>query len=249
MKPIKQIPQEPSLSTHGGWAGVTPQLAAIRAKDIMTVSVACVSPSTTVRQIALLISEKHVSALPVIDDGKIVGIVSEGDLVQRAELGTAASLADHRMCEASAEYAKAHDMHANDVMTRKVITVSEDSPLAEIAELMQLEEIKRAPVMRDSELVDIVSRSDIVQALARRPQSAPEPTDADDDIIRFKVTETRMGIRGASPWPTIVTVSHGFVELGGAIEDESALALSRAAIKRIPQVIDVKDHRSIPQPY
>jgi CBS domain-containing protein len=215
----------------------------------MTVDVAWVSPSKTVQEIALLMSKKHISAVPVVDNSnKIVGIVRE-DLIRREELGTATTLPGHKTRGTNADYAKSHGMYASDVMTRKVVTVSEDTSLAEIAEIMQTRQIKRVPVTRDAKLVGIVSRSNIVQSLARRPHGAHEPMDGDDDIIRFKVIDTLMGMRGTSPWLTIVDVSNGVVELSGSVEDETTLDPSRVAIEHIAHVVEVRDHRSIPQPY
>jgi CBS domain-containing protein len=215
----------------------------------MTTDVVCVSPSKSVQEIATLMSKRHVSAVPVVDNNAIIGIVSEGDLIQREELGTATTLLGQRTQGANANYAKSHGLYASDVMSRNVIAVSEDAPLGEIVETMQTKQIKRLPVVRDTKLVGIVSRSDIVQALAKRPYGAHEPMDSDDDIIRFKVIEALMDIRGTSPWLSTVNVSNRIVELSGVVEDETALEPSRAAIANIAHVVEVKDHRSVVQSY
>jgi CBS domain-containing protein len=250
MSPTKQVATESCDSTHDGRTCVTPQTATIRAKDIMTTDVVWVDPSKTIREIAQLISERHISAVPVVDSSnKIVGIVSEGDLIQREELGTSTTLSGQNTRGANADYAKSHGMYASDVMTRNVITVSEDTSLAEIAEIMQTERIKRVPVTRDAKLVGIVSRSNIVQTLATRPLGACEPTDSDDNIIRFKVIETLMDMPGTSPWLTTIDVLNGVVEVSGTVEDETTLEPSRVAIEHIAHVVEVKDRRSIPQPY
>jgi CBS domain-containing protein len=229
---------------------MTSQRATIRAKDIMTTEVVWVTPSKTVQEVAQLMTERHISAVPVIDKNKIVGLVSEGDLIQREELGTATSLPGQKTRGANANYARSHGRFASDVMTRNVITVSEDTPLADIAEIMQAKHIKRVPVTRDSKLVGIVSRSNIVQTLARRPHDThAEPADSDDDIIRFKVIDTLMGMPGTSPWLTRVDVSNGVVALSGTIQDESTKEPSRVAIEHIAHVVAVEDHRNILQPY
>jgi CBS domain-containing protein len=214
----------------------------------MTIDVVWVNPSERVHEIALLMSEKHISAVPVIDNGRLVGIVSEGDLIQREELGTATSLSGRKRRGANAAYAKAHGMIASDVMTRRAITVAEDAPLADIARIMQTKRIKRVPVMRDERLVGIVSRSNIVQTLAARARGH-EPLDSDDDVIRLKVIEKLMDMPGTSVWLTTVNVSNRTVELRGTVEDQTALEPSRVAIEHIPNVAEVKDHRSILQPY
>ena len=239
MKPTSQVPGR----TIGS------QTAAIHAKDIMTTDVVWVSPSKTVQEVAQLMSENRISAVPVIDNRKLVGIVSEGDLIQREELGTATSLAGQKRRGANADYAKSHGLYASDVMTRSVTTVSEDAALADIAEIMQTERIRRVPVTRGAKLVGMVSRSDIVRSLATRPHAGHEPTDRDDDIIRFKVIEKLMDMPGTSPWLTTVSVSDGIVELRGAVEDEATLEPSRVAIERLANVVEVKDLRTILQPY
>jgi CBS-domain-containing membrane protein len=216
----------------------------------MTTEVVWVSPGKTVQEIAQVMSEKHISAVPVIENDKIVGLVSEADLIQREELGTATTLPGQKIRGANADYAKSHGLYASDVMSRNVIVVSEDTPLAEIVEILQTKQIKRVPVTRNSKLVGIVSRSNIVQTLARRPHhDVHEPMDSDDDIIRFKVIETLMDIRGTSPWLTTVDVLSGVVELNGTCEDETKLEPSHAAIKHIAHVIEVNDHRVVVQAY
>ena len=228
--------------------------AKIRARDVLATDfvsapVIYVGPKTTVRQIALLLTNKKISAVPVVDDGKIVGIVSEGDLIQRHELGRKESVAGQEPSKVNADYAKSYGMHACDVMTRDVVTVSEDTSLVEIVETLLTKNIRRVLVTREAELVGVVSRSDIVRVLAARPEGAGKPMSGDDDIIRFKVIETLMSILGISPWLMAVDVSNGVVELSGTVQDEAGRESSRIAIENIPNVVEVKDKRSSLQPY
>jgi len=228
--------------------------AKIQAKDILAADfvvapVICVEPGKTVREIALLLTSKKISAVPVVDDGEIVGIVSEGDLIQRHELGIETSVARKKLSKGNAGYAKSHGKHACDVMTRTVVKVSEDTSLAEIVETLLTKNIRRVLVTREAELVGVVSRSDIVRVLAARPEGAGKPMSGDDDIIRFKVIEVIMSISGTSPWLTTVSVSNGVVELSGTVQDEAAHEPSRIAVENIPNVVGVKDKRSIQQPY
>jgi len=226
-----------------------PQHVEIRAKDIMTTDVVWVAPDKSVRDVAELISARKLSAVPVIDDGKVIGIVSEGDLIQREELGTATSIRGQTSARSNADYLKSHGMHASDIMSWNVITAVEETPLSEIADTMQTRQIKRIPVMRNEKLVGIVSRSDIVKTLAARPEGAGEPVNSDDDIIRFKVIETLMEMPGTSPWLTSVKVSKGVVHLDGTIQDETAKEPSRVAVEQVPHVVEVRDSRVILQPY
>jgi CBS domain-containing protein len=115
-------------------------------------------------------------------------------------------------------------------------------------ETLLTKNIRRVLVMREAELVGVVSRSDIVRVLAARPEGTGEPMSGDDDIIRFKIIETLMSISGINLWLMAVSVSNGVVELSGAVQDEACRESSRIAIENIPNVVEVKDKRSGLQP-
>lgn len=221
----------------------------IHAKNIMTTEVVMIGPDKTIREIAVLLNERHISAVPVTENGRIIGIVSEGDLIRREELGTDQSVSRRNVPGANFDIAKSHGVCARDVMSPDVVTLSEQASLADVVEILQANRIKRVLVMRDEKLVGIVSRSDIVRALAARPSGAHEPLDSDDDIIRYRVIETLLGIPGTSPWLTSVSVSSGVVELRGTLEDETKYEVSRNAVANIPQVVEVRDYRGTLQPY
>ncbi|MBM3560073.1 MAG: CBS domain-containing protein [Alphaproteobacteria bacterium] len=225
--------------------------AAIRAKDIMTTDLVTIGPDTAVRGIAKLLGERRISAVPVLDRGRLVGIVSDGDLVHRQELGTAIEPPPRGDPDAAVAlaYARSHGMRAGDVMTHAVITVVEDAPLAEVARALEASGIRCVPVTRAGKLVGIVSRADIVRALAARPTGSWGPAGSDDDVIRYQVIEILVGMRGTSSWLTTVTVEHGVVRLAGSIEDEAAPAPSHAAIEGLPYVVAVEDCRAVMQPY
>ncbi len=227
-------------------AGPIPERALIYAKNIMTTGVVTVGPDKAVHDIARLLSERHISAVPVVDRGEIVGIVTEGDLLRRAELGTDAEKTTECSDEA---IVKSQGKRARDIMTPDVVSVTEETTLAEIAELMEAKRIRRVPVVRNDRLVGVVSRADIVRALAERPADPHAPSLSDDDIIRYRVIETLMNIPGASVWLTNVSVCNGIVSLSGAVEDESALEPSRRAVEKLANVRGVDDHRSTLQPY
>lgn len=226
----------------------------IRAKDVMTTNILTVAPETSVSEIAQMLSERHVSAVMVSEGRALVGIVSEGDLMHRQELGTeferASSFRTPSEIEsASATDAKAQGMHARDVMTRKVITILEDASLADVVRTLQDNHIRRVPVVRGAEAVGVVSRADIIRALAARPADHHGPSSRDDDMLRYQIIETLLSIPGTSAWATTVTVSNGIVELSGSVENEVTRDPSRVAVENIPGVLEVKDHRSILQPY
>jgi CBS domain-containing protein len=143
----------------------------MRAKDVMSADVVTISHSATVLQAAKLMLDRDISGLPVVnDEGRLVGIVTEGDLLHRTEIGTqlhpearsAGSICDF---EFFCEYLKSHSGCVGDIMTPDVVRVFENTPLVEVAALLELKRIKRVPVMGDGKILGIVSRKDFVRAL------------------------------------------------------------------------------------
>jgi CBS domain-containing protein len=228
----------------------------MRAKDIMTTQVVTVRPDATVRDVALLLADKGITSAPVVDHGEVVGIVSEGDLFHVQDVDTNGQrrrsswykLFEDQKVAADFD-AKARATHARDVMTRNVVTVSEHTPLAEVADTLVANNVKQLLVMREAKLLGVVSRTDIVRTLAARPEGADEPKSSDDDELRITVIETLENIPGTSPWLTTVIVSNGVVNLYGTVEDEAAREPSRVAIEKNPFVVEVRDRRSVLQPY
>jgi len=171
----------------------------MRAADIMTTAVVTVHTNTTVQALAALLSGRGISGVPVVDlEGRMVGIVSEGDLLHRAEIGT-----EHRsqarrswwleMIHSDADdrklrdYVKSHARTVDEVMTREVISVAETTDLAEIASLLETKRIKRVPVVRDGKPIGIVSRANLVRALAAATDDLTVRSDNDDETIRLKL--------------------------------------------------------------
>src|SRR5690606_1511825 len=144
----------------------------MKASDVMVSPVITVTPDTSVREAATLLLERRISAVPVVNaEGRLAGIVSEGDLMRRSEAGTERRrswwLEAFSSEEAlAAEYVKAHGRRVAAVMTPRVITATPDTPLHEIATLFEKNSIKRVPIVKDGQLVGIVSRANLVQALA-----------------------------------------------------------------------------------
>lgn len=246
MNAMAHTPTGSSGGTQQTSARRVPERAMICAKSIMTSDIVTVSLDTAVREIARLLIENRFSAVPVVDGRVIVGIVTEGDLLRREELGTDIP---NTTAQTDADYAKWHGRCARDVMTPNVVTVTEQASLAEITEMMEARHIKRVPVVRDGKIVGIVSRSDIVRALVARPEGSHGPLTCDDDIIRHRVIETLVNFPGASAWLTTVNVSNGVVELSGSVQDEAAREPSRLAVEKTPCIVAVNDHRCILQPY
>ncbi len=226
----------------------------MKVRDIMSTKVVTVSPSTTVREIAGLMVEKHVSGLPVLSDsGTLVGMVSEGDLLRRPELGTQ----KHRrrwvsffsgVDEQAREFTKTHALRAGDVMTEQVIHVSEQTPLGDVVGLMEKHNIKRLPVLSDGKLVGIVSRADLLRALAAR-QANPIPPPAESDAtIRAAMNEVLKNEEWAMSAMVNVIVSEGAVHLWGVIDSDDQRQALRVAAENIPGVTAVEEHLSFSLP-
>jgi len=226
---------------------------AIRARHIMTTKLTVVGPDTSVHAIARMLSDKHISVVFVIEYGEVVGVVSEGDLLHRVELGTdsesALPLRPNGLANESTSRQKVEGMRASDVMSRNVVTLTQDAPLADVVRTLQANHIRRVPIVDGAMLVGVVSRADIMRALAARPEGSHGPTSKDDDMIRYQAIETLLSMPGTSPWATTVTVSNGIVQLDGNIEVEAVRNPSRIAIECIPDVVEVRDHRAVMQPY
>src|SRR5215471_629072 len=162
----------------------------MHAIDVMTSEVISVDENATVPAVARLLAERGISAVPVVDKYNCVtGMVSEGDLLHRAETGTERRRSWWLDMMASTnklagDYIKSHGGRAKDVMTRNVLSVTETTPVADIALLLETNRIKRVPVVRDGKLVGIVSRADLVRALAMTIEEAPSGVGANDRAIR-----------------------------------------------------------------
>jgi CBS domain-containing protein len=224
----------------------------MNANDVMTVRVVTIGPDATVQQAAKLMLEREVSALPVVDgSNRLIGIISEGDLVRRAETGTErkpswwlsfVSGAD----QLAQNFVKAHGTKVSDVMTRDVIVARPETPLSEVARLLEDNRIKRVPVVEEELVIGVVSRANLLQALASaRPRSEAEPaTDSElRDTIIDKLT--------AQPWshPSLLNpiVTGGVVDLWGMVLSPTERKAVRVLVEETPGVRGVNDHLAVRQ--
>jgi len=218
----------------------------MRAHQIMTRSVITVTPDATVLEAANLMLRYHVSGLPVVDTaGKLVGIVSEGDFVRRSEIGTQKKrgrwlrflLGSGR---AATEYVYEHGRKISEIMTVDPITITEDTPLEEIASSMESNGVKRLPVMRGGKVVGIVSRANLLQAVASLARDVPDPT-ADDDHIRRRILAA-IENNDWSPVGLSVIVRDGIVHLSGVITEERSRQACIVAAENVAGVRKIHDH-------
>jgi CBS-domain-containing membrane protein len=223
----------------------------MKAKDIMTSPVISVTPDTSVREIAALLFERRISAVPVLENGRLVGLVSEADLLRRHEIGTDRAIRPSSWWlrlllstdRTPAEYIKSHATRARDIMTRDVVSVAQDTPLAEIAALLETRGIKRVPVLRGAEVVGMVSRANLVQALAMMRPPVIRPAMSGDQAIRGRL----LGELERQPWwrrvTTNVIVTEGIVHYWGMVDSNDERDAARVAAENVPGVRGIEDHR------
>jgi len=219
----------------------------MKARDVMVSPVIVVGENETVRDVAKLLIAKRISAVPVVDrGGKVIGIVTEADLLHRAEAGTERPVSwwlslisgDRAVAD---DYVKSHALKVKDVMTRDVKTADPDTPLVEIADLFEEQHIKRVPIVsKGGDLVGIVSRANIIQVIASaRPKLEISLSDA---TIRKKLLDELK----KQPWSHVnrlnVTVVGGVVNLWGFVESEKERQAITVAAETISGVTGINDH-------
>jgi len=220
--------------------------------DVMTTDVITVDPDTTVQSFANLLAERGISGAPVVDsNGGLIGIVSEGDLLHRAEIGTAhrhrprrrSWWLDHFASELAREYVKSHGRTVKEIMTRGVVTVTEETDLADVAALLEAKRIKRVPVMREGKVVGIISRANIVRAVGATKGGPQREGEGDDRSIRANLLAELGREEWARVWPEDIIVRDGIVHFWISEDepDEKRQAL-RVAAETITGVRGVEEH-------
>ena len=226
----------------------------MRAADVMTRNVQSVSPDLPVEEVAKFMLARRISAVPVLDgSGHLVGMVSEGDLMRRAELGTEKHRSWWLRLFVGADYeahefVRSHGRKARDVMTRKVVTVTEDTPIADIVALMEENRIKRVPVMHDGKIVGIVSRANLLRAFASREVSKAAAMSAQDRDIQLRL----LAALEKQPWwhkrACNVVVADGIVHLWGNTESAEEREAIRVTAENTSGVRGVKNHMNVVLP-
>ncbi len=222
----------------------------MRARDIMSTPVISVGPQASVHEVAALLIKKGISGVPVLEKGRLVGIVSEADLMHRHEIGTEHDPATEAwwvrlfgVDRLPSRYVRSHATKAEDIMTRQVVSVAESTPRAEIAALFMSRRIRRVPVLRAGTVVGIVSRANLVRALAAQQQSPRSEQPDSDDAIRSKVlAELESQPWWRSDWSSVI-VSNGVVRFVGLIDSQDERDAARVAAENVPGVRRVEDRR------
>ena len=220
----------------------------MKALDVMVRDVVTIKPDDPVAEAVRLLAEHDVSALPVVDNNEnVVGVISEADLLHREEIGTE----KHRpwWLEAvtpastlAGEFAKSHRRRVEEVMSTDVVSAAEDTPLGEIATILERHRIKRVPILRGGKLVGIVSRSNLIQALAssRAPAGGGAGADADR-----KIRSELLDRLGHQDWTDFgqrnVIVNSGIVHLWGLVGSQEEHKALVALAEGVPGVVSVSD--------
>lgn len=219
----------------------------MRAADVMSRNVVAVEQGASLADAIRLMLDNRISGLPVVDgNGKLVGVVTEGDLLHRSETGT-----DRRRPawlefligpgRLAGEYVRTHGRKVGDVMTRNVVAVAEDTPLENIVEAMDHHRIKRVPVLRGGALVGLVSRADLLRALAERIAAEPV-VPSGDEAIRERLMAELEKVAWSPREGITIAVEDGVVTLSGVIFDEKEREALRVAAENVPGVAAVADH-------
>jgi CBS domain-containing protein len=222
----------------------------MQAKDVMTQHVVSVAEDAPVHEVVGLLLKNRISAVPVVDGaGRVVGIVSEGDLLRPEDASRAAARSSWWLMALSAgqstDYEKAHGRTAGAIMTRNVITVNEDAPLNEIATLLERHHIKRVPVLKDGRLTGIVSRANLLHGLASTIIDHHEPSASRDRQIRDALVNALLHKHGLDSVLVNVTVSDSNVRLWGAVENAEQAALADRAAKALQGIKSVENNLSL----
>lgn len=219
----------------------------MQATDVMTKDVITVSPEAEVREIVELLIRHRISALPVVTaDQRVVGIVSEGDLMRRVENTTdkrdswwlSALFSGSNDAE---KYIKSHGRKAVDIMSRDPVTVTEDTPLYKIAQTLEKHHIKRVPVVKDGKLVGIVSRANLLQGFALAGKDDTAGGSNDDQTLRDAVMHDLTAKAGLAGGRINVVVSEGEVQLWGLVDtatEQKAASVAAEGIKGVKRVIN-----------
>lgn len=225
----------------------------MNASDVMTPGVVSVPPDAAVVTAAEIMLRKRISGVPVINDlGELVGMITEGDFLRRTETGTARRrsrwiefvMGPGRLAD---EYVRLSGRKVGDVMSHKVQTVAPDAPLEDVVHLMERHNIKRVPVVDNGKVVGIITRANLLHAVASFAREIA-PLSAEDTAIRDRL----LAALKDQPWTPVtaidVTVRNGVVQLAGVITDERQRQALRVAAENIPGVKEVEDNLAWVEP-
>ena len=225
----------------------------MKAGDIMTRRVLTIGSLASIDAAIDIMVVNRVSGIPVVaSDGKLVGILTQGDLLRRVETGTS----DRHLSllslligprDRAADYVRTHSRRVDDIMTAQVVTVTEETPLSEVVDLMEKHRIRRVPVVQGDRLMGVLSRADLVAALGRRLAELPLAGTSDEDI-EARLAAQLHGIPGLEDSSVICQTRGGVVTLSGVIHDQRLRGAIRVAVENLAGVVAVDDHMVFVEP-
>ncbi len=216
--------------------------------DLMQTEVITVAPQTSLGDAVRIMLVRHVSGLPVVEGGGLVGVITGGDVLRRVELGSEGKptgwiKAFFSPASAALEYVHTHGVHVRDVMTPAPLAVTAGTDVAEAATLMVTHRIKRLPVVQGDALIGLISRTDILRVLARRLISQEDPlTEAG---ISAHIRGALRRERWAPKSGVKVDVSGNSVRLSGAVYSAAERQAINVIAETTPGVQDVADHLTL----
>ena len=218
----------------------------MRVADIMSKQLVTLMPGHSVRHAAQIMLEHGVSGVPVVDGDKLVGILTEGDLLRRVELSTEGNRSRFPLSSAGTarDFVRTHSWRVADVMSSPVVTINEDMSLADAAVLLSTRGIKRVPVLRDGVLVGILSRADLLKIIV---QSRPEQIADGDEALR-RAAQARIGELALFSVLPMVTVEDHVVHLWGVVRSEAERDAARVAVEAIPGISGMENHLKLGDP-
>ncbi len=241
------------VSDDGDGTGVNSGTSIMQAHHIMSKNVVSVRADTPVRDVSALMTEKRISGLPVVAaNGQVIGIVSQSDLLHRHELGTEVRqkwwlkiFSDpNRMAQ---EFCKAHGLKAEDVMSRHVLSVGENTDLADVTAILDRNHIKRVPVLRDGKLVGLITRADLVKALMAAPVREGA-TSVDTASVQRAISDKIRKQTWLNSSYLNVIVENGTVHLWGFVGSAEQRRALRVLVEETDGVTSVDDHLGVGYP-
>jgi CBS domain-containing protein len=221
----------------------------MKTADLMSRYVVTLSPGNSVAHAARLMLERGISGLPVVDDsGAIVGILTEGDLLRRVEpdsigAGNAQWLHQVTAKGIARDFVATHSWRVADAMVSPVVTVSEDTPLGKVAELLLSRNIRRLPVVRDGQLVGIISRTDLLASIVAAPA---ERIAQGDHALRISIEARLREARHMFVNKPTVAVQSGVVHLWGPLASKVERDAARVIVEGVPGIAGFEDHTTLP---
>ena len=208
--------------------------------DIMTRDLVSLMPGHSVRHAAQIMLEHRVSGVPVVENDKVVGMLTEGDMLRRVELGTEGRSLHFLLSPdgAARDFVRTHSWRVADVMSSPVVTVADTMPLADAAVLLSTRGIKRVPVLRGGQLVGVLSRADLLKIIA---QSQCEKAVEGEEALR-RAAQARLAEIPIFATAPIVTVEGHVAHLWGVVRSQAERDAARVAVEAVPGLGGTEDH-------